>query len=135
MIANNEESVGSRPVFNNRTVLVMGLQASPNYEIGHVGDDTTSYVIPTVTWLKDGESVNTLPTNVLVGNNGALRSTLNINSIDTSTAGVYQCVFTDTVRSELFSTIPIRLEISKASHVAMIIKKFIITYRGRSNNS
>ena len=99
-------------VFRNRTQIAAGQTLSPFHEIGHVNDDTMVYTTPTVTWLKDGEPVSTVPTNVPVGSNGGLRTTLTLTMM-ASDVGVYQCVFTDAVRSELFVTVPLRLEIGK----------------------
>ena len=92
-----------------------GSQASPNYEIGHVGDDTTNYVIPDVTWLKDGEVARATPTDTPLGSgNGQLRTTLTFTMM-LSDAGVYQCVFNDTSRSELFVTVPIKINTGEDS--------------------
>ena len=99
-------------MFRNRTGVPVGETVSPFYEIGHVGDDTMNYVIPDVMWLKDGEPVSTTPADVLVGTNGGLRTNLSF-TMSASDGGVYQVVFTDTVRSELLVTVPIRLEIGK----------------------
>lgn len=69
-----------------------------------------SYMAPDVMWLKDGEPVSTAPTNALVGSNGGLRTTLSL-TVTFSDSGVYQCVLTDNQRSEVFVTVPVRLEI------------------------
>ena len=82
--------------------------ASLNFVIGHVNDDTTMYTPPTVLWLKDGTTTRATPTNIPVGSNGRLSTTVSF-SFQESDAGVYQCVFTGT-NSELFVTIPIRLD-------------------------
>jgi hypothetical protein len=83
------------------------------YDAGHVGDDVMSFTPPTVTWLKDGVPVSDTPTNA-VGGNGALSTTLSF-TFEESDAGVYQCVFTDTSRSEVYVTDPIRLDTGKGS--------------------
>jgi hypothetical protein len=84
-----------------------------------VGDATviqcfiTSFLPPTVTWLKDGVPVNDIPTNT-VGSDGGLSTTLSF-PFEERDAGVYQCVFTDTSRSEVFIAEPIRLDTGKRS--------------------
>ena len=103
---------GTYLVFRNRTGIGEGESAAPFYEIGHVGDDAVNYTTPNVTWLKDGEPVSTVPTDTPIGSNGGLRTTLSI-IMTPSDEGVYQCVVTDTARSEVLVTAPIRLEISK----------------------
>ena len=86
-----------------------GETATINYEIGHVGDDTTAYTAPQqVQWLKDGLPAVRTPTNT-PGINGSLTSTLSFTCA-ASDAGVYQCVFTDTSSSEIFMTVPTRLD-------------------------
>ena len=82
--------------------------ATINYEIGHVGDDTTAYITPQVQWLKDGLPAVRTPTNT-PGTNGRLTSTLSF-TFAASDAGVYQCVFTDTSSSEIFVTVSTRLD-------------------------
>ena len=91
-----------------------GETATINYEIGHVGDDTTSYTAPQqVQWLKDGLPAVRTPTNT-PGTNGRLTNTLSF-TFAASDAGVYQCVFTDTSSSEIFLTVPIRLDTGEYS--------------------
>ena len=85
-----------------------GETATINYEIGHVGDDTTAYTAPQVQWLKDGLPAVRTPTNT-PGTNGSLTSTLSF-TFAASDAGVYQCVFTDTSSSEIFVTVSTRLD-------------------------
>ena len=86
-----------------------GETATINYEIGHVGDDVTTYTAPQqVQWLKDGLPAVRTPTNT-PGTNGRLTSTLSF-TFAASDAGVYQCVFTDTSSSEIFVTVPTRLD-------------------------
>ena len=83
------------------------------FQVGHVGDDTmNSFTSPSVTWLKDGVPISTTPTNTDPGNNGSLESVLTF-MFSSSDAGVYQCIFTDTVRSEVFLPHPIRLDTGK----------------------
>ena len=89
----------------------IGETAIINYEIGHVGDDMTTYTAPQqVQWLKDGLPAVRTPTNT----NGNLTSTLYF-TFAPSDAGVYQCVFTDTSSSEIFVTVPTRLDTGKYS--------------------
>ena len=91
----------------------IGETATINYEIGHVGDDTTAYTAPQVQWLKDGLPAVPTPTNT-PGTNGRLTSTLSF-TFAASDAGVYQCVFTDTSNSEILVTVPTRLDTGKYS--------------------
>ena len=79
------------------------------FHVGHVGDDAMTYAQPTVTWLKDGVPVSITPNNADPGNNGGLESSYNF-VFSSSDAGVYQCIFTDTIRSEMFLPHPIRLD-------------------------
>ena len=71
-----------------------------------------TFAPPTVTWLRDGVPVSDTPTNAARGD-GGLGTTLSM----LSDAGVYQCVFTDTARSEVFVVDPIRLDTGKDSPV------------------
>ena len=90
------------------TGYAIGEMATINYEIGHVDDNMTTYTTPQVQWLKDGLPAVRTPTNT-PGTNGRLTSTLSF-TFAASDAGVYQCVFTDTSRSEIFVTVPTRLD-------------------------
>ena len=90
-----------------------GETATINYEVGHVGDDRTTYTAPQVQWLKDGLPAVRTPTNT-PGTNGSLTSTLSF-TFAASDAGVYQCVFTDTSSSEIFVTVPTRLDTGEYS--------------------
>ena len=106
-------SVDNTPKFWFRgrpfTGYATGDTATINYEIGHVGDGTTAYTAPQqVQWLKDGLPAVRTPTNT-TGTNGRLTSTLSF-TFAASDAGVYQCVFTDTSSSEIFVTVPTRLD-------------------------
>ena len=97
-------------LFRGRPATGYGINetATINYEIGHVGDDTTAYITPQVQWLKDGLPAVHTPTNT-TGTNGRLTSTLSF-TFAASDAGVYQCVFTDTSSSVIFVTVPTRLD-------------------------
>ena len=106
-------SVSTPPKFWFRgrpaTVYANGETAAINYEIGHIGDDTTAYTAPQqVQWLKDGLPAVRTPTNT-PGTNGRLTSTLSF-TFAASDAGMYQCVFTDTSSSEIFVTVSTRLD-------------------------
>ena len=87
----------------------IGETATINYEISHVGDDTIDYTVPQVQCWKDGLAAVHTPSNTPVGTNGRLTSTLSF-MFTASDAGVYQCVFTDTSSSEIFVTVPTRLD-------------------------
>ena len=97
--------------FQNRTGYRSGQSASLGYGIGHVGDLDTEFATPMTVWLKDGVPVRAMPTNT-PGINGRVLTSLDFTFVE-SDAGVYQCVFTDTARSELFLTVPIRLDTGK----------------------
>ena len=92
---------------DNRTRHQMGNMVTLSFEIGHVGDDSTSYSTPSVVWLKDGTPVRATPTDT-PGANGSITTTLSF-TFQESDAGVYQCVITGN-NSELLATIPIRLD-------------------------
>lgn len=69
----------------------------------------SSYIAtPEVTWLKDGVPVLYTPSNSLVSNKD-LTTTLNF-PFSESDAGVYQCVYTDTIRPELLAIYPIQID-------------------------
>ena len=86
--------------------------ASLNFITGHIDDNITIlYATPTVLWLKDGTPTRATPTNTPVCSNGGGLSTTLSFSFQESNAGVYQCVFM--TNSELFVTIPIRLDIGE----------------------
>ena len=89
-----------------------------NFVIGHVNDSTIIYTAPTVLWLKDGTPARTTPTNIL-DDNISLSTTLSF-SFQESDAGVYQCVFISN-NSELFATIPIRLDTGKGLSFSSIL--------------
>ncbi len=93
--------------FRNRAGYQSGDMAELEFGVGHVGDDVMDYTTPNVTWLRDGVPVSVSPTNT-APSSGALVTVLSFAFAE-SDAGVYQCVFTDTARSEVFVTDPIRL--------------------------
>lgn len=100
-------------VFRNRTGIQEGDIVTMSYQITHFGDNVENYMMPLVTWLKDGEVFRTPPRNSPKGHNGRLNTVLSF-TMTPSDGGVYQCVITDPARSEVLVTGPIRLEISKA---------------------
>ncbi len=97
-------------IFPNRTAFREGSVASLSYVIGHAGDDTTAFPTPSVLWLKNGQPARATPTNVkLTEGNGRLMTNLTFTFM-LSDAGVYQCVFTDPITSQMFFTVPTRLD-------------------------
>ncbi len=98
MISNSFQGSGVR----NRSHVEVGATIFPAYIVGGGTN------VPDVTWLKDGEVARTQPTNSLTGDSD-LR-TIIIFDMMLSDAGVYQCVFTDTARSEVLVTIPLRID-------------------------
>ena len=94
--------------YPNRTAVNNGAMVTLSFTAGHVGDDTKSYIAPTVVWLKDGAPARTTPTNMAMGTNGQLNSTLSF-TFQASDAGVYQCIFTGS-SSQMYGTIPLRLD-------------------------
>ncbi len=90
----------------NHSGIADGESVSLDFEIGHVGDDGSTF---SEMWLKDGVPFRTLPTNTPVGSNGRLSTSLSFTFQESGDAGVYQCVFNDASLSEIYITIPIRL--------------------------
>lgn len=78
------------------------------YIIGHIDDFMMNFTVPTETWLKDGIIV-TQPRSNMQMSNGRLTTahSFTFNSVD---AGLYQVVFTDTTRSEIFVALPTRID-------------------------
>ena len=95
-------------IYPNRTAVNTGANVTLSFTAGHVGDDMNSYTTPTAVWLKDGALATTLPTNMTVGDNDRLNSTLSF-TFQASDAGVYQCIFSGS-GSQMYGTIPIRLD-------------------------
>ena len=87
-----------------------GAAASLSYEIGHAGD-TTAFPTVSATWLKDGISIGKVTVNT-PENSGCHNSSLYFSFVE-SDAGVYQCAIIDTARSEVFVTVPLRLDTGK----------------------
>ena len=63
---------------------------------------------PGVTWLKDGVPITHTPTNSL-DSSDRLTTTISFTFTE-SDAGVYQCIFTDTTRSEFVADDPIQID-------------------------
>ena len=95
-------------IYPNRTAVNTGAMVTLSFTVGHVGDDINSYTTPTVVWLKDGSLVGSTPTNMAMGTNGQLNSTLSF-TFQESDAGVYQCIFSGS-GSQMYGTIPLRLD-------------------------
>ena len=94
--------------YPNRTAVNSGAIVTLSFTAGHVGDDMNNYTTPTAMWLKDGAPVRTTPTNMAVGGNGQLSSTLSF-TFQESDAGVYQCIFNRS-GSQMYGTILLRLD-------------------------
>ena len=91
------------------------------FQVGHVGDYIRSnFISPSVVWLKDGLPSTLLPTSRSLLNNGDLQSRLTFRA-SLRLAGVYHCIFTDPVRSEVFLPHPVRLDISEPSACAPMV--------------
>ena len=87
----------------------------------HVGPRVSGKIIRNFTsqnviWLKDGLPSTLPPTSRSLLNNGDLESRLTFRA-SLRLAGVYHCIFTDPVRSEVFLPHPIRLDIGEPSAV------------------
>lgn len=80
------------------------------YSIGRLGT-TQRYAVPTVSWRKDGLPTTHSPISRSLDNN-ELVSNLQFRAA-MHHEGLYQCIFTDTVRSQWFLPHPIRLDISE----------------------
>jgi len=85
-----------------------------SFTAGHFGDDMKSYATPTAVWLKDGALARTTPTNLAVGSNGRLSSTLSFTFQE-----VYQCIFNGS-GSQMYGTIPLRLDTGNYSNCTKI---------------
>ena len=94
--------------YPNRTAVNTGAMVTLSFTSGHVGDDMNSYTTPTAVWLKDGALARITPTNMAVGGNGILSSTLSF-TFQASDEGVYQCVFSGSGQ-QVYWTIPLRLD-------------------------
>lgn len=70
-----------------------------------------TFTTPEVVWLKNGIPVDIVPTNT-PENNGSLTTSISF-VFNNSDAGVYQCIYIDPSRSEVFAAEPIRLDFGK----------------------
>ena len=95
-------------IYPNRTAVNTGANVTLSFTAGHVGDNINSYTTPAAVWLKDGAPAMTTPTDMTVGGNGQLNSTLSF-TFQESDAGVYQCIFSGS-GPQMFGTIPLRLD-------------------------
>ena len=90
--------------------------------VGHVGDNIVRFTSPNAVWTKDGLPSTLLklfPFSRYPAGNGDLESRLNFWATPPD-AGVYQCIFTDTARSEVFLPHPIRLDMDIGEPSAML---------------
>lgn len=106
----------SEPYTDHEGVMA-GTIRNYSWLVDHVGDDNTTFQAPSVLWLKDGmpldtSIINTSIINTSIGINGTLTTTFSLVFAE-SDAGVYQCVFTDTTRSESIITTPLLLHTGK----------------------
>ena len=95
-------------LLGNRTTQTNGDSVTLTYTADRVGDDTKAFSMPSVVWLKDGASARTTPSNMAVGSNGQLSSTLTF-TFQEADAGIYQFVFIGR-DSEIYGTFPLRLD-------------------------
>ena len=100
--------VSGTTFFANRRTQNNGDSVTLTYTAGHVGDDTNIFDAPSGVWLKDGAPFRTTPTNMAVGSNGQLSSTLSF-TFQEFDVGVCHCIFTGT-NSDIYGTIPLRLD-------------------------
>ena len=100
--------VSGTTFFSNRTAQSNGDNVTLTYTAGHVGDDINTYSIPSAVWLKNGVQASTIPSNMAMGSDGQLSSTLSF-TFQESDAGVYQCIFIRT-SSHIYGTTPLRLD-------------------------
>ncbi len=99
----------------NRTGYVDRFFASLDFQVGHVGDAIGVFSIPSVLWLKDGVPFRIPPAIIPIIGNGRLITRLAFFFREPDDAGVYQCVLTDTSTSEIYITVPIRLDTGEYS--------------------
>ena len=125
----SSSATGGTVFFQNRAGYESGVDtAAIQCDVGHVGDDTMTFTPPTVTWLRDGVPVSDTPTNTAgAGGNGRLNTILSF-MFEESDAGVYQCVFTNTARSEVFVVDAIRLDTGKDSPVHISSRDTLTAY-------
>ena len=103
-----------RLYFANRAAYSSGETATISYTAGY--QSQSSFITtPEVTWLKDGVPITHIPTNSL-DSRDRLTTTISFTFTE-SDAGVYQCIFTDTIRSELVLGNPIRIDTGEYSRL------------------
>ncbi len=119
----------------NRTSYTTGDSISLDFEIGHVGDDSSVFTVPSIMWLKDGLPFRVTSSNIPIIGNGRLVTRLQFDFQEPGDAGVYQCVITDTTTSEIYIAIPIRLDTGEYSikFIMIIIKCKFVIFRQHSN--
>ena len=94
--------------FTNRSNTQPGDRITLSYAVTFVN------AVPTAQWLKDGIPV--MRTEITERSGDEVLALLHFTFAE-SDAGVYQCVFTDTTRSEVFVTDPIRLDTGEDSPI------------------
>ena len=100
-------------IADNRNRYEVGDYVQLLYEIGHVGDDSTSYPTPSVMWLKDGTPFNVTSMDT-PGSNNRLTTVLTFD-FQESYAGIFQLVAIDN-NSELLLDHPLRLDTGQYNH-------------------
>ncbi len=111
----NNDGIITAPFSTNSSAAIDGNAVSLDFQFGHVGDESRVFSIPSVIWLKDGLPFRATPTNTPIIESGRLVSSLQFDFEESGDAGVYQCVVTDTDTSEIYVTIPIRLDTGEYS--------------------
>ena len=110
--------------FRNRAGYQNGDHVVIEYDVGRTGGNSVTLASPSVLWLRNGIPVSDSLTNT-PRMNGGLNTVLSFTFAE-SDAGVYQCVFTDIARSEVFVTDPIRLDTGEGipnTHYVYIVAK------------
>ncbi len=79
-------------------------------------------------WFKDGLLFRENARNIPINNRGRLVTRLQFDFQEPGDAGVYQCVITDTTTSEIYITIPIRLDTGEYSSILPEHHHFSIFY-------
>ena len=92
------------------------------YEIGHVNDIFMNFTVPTEIWLKDGMIVTQPRINMQMFN-GRL-TTMHSFTVTSTDAGLYQVVFTDTARSEIFVALPTRIDTGELNNNCMCEREY-----------
>ena len=113
----SDDPFDSSEPYTDHEGVTVGSIRNYSWLVGHIGDDNAMFQAPSVLWLKNGipldtSTINTSMINTSVGINGTLTTTFSLVFAE-SDAGVYQCVFTDTTRSESIITTPLLLHTGK----------------------